>query len=111
MGTINERIKCIIDTLFDRNVSAFSRKTGIKLPTIKDIVGGRLNKPGFEVLEKILSADTLNISPDWLILEQGDMLRKSDNPANLDTLQNISIERLFSIIESQQRTIENLSRK
>lgn len=109
METINERIKCIIDLLFNGNASAFSRATGVKQPTLKDIVGGRLNKPSFEILEKILNAKTLNISCDWLILGQGEM-KKDSNP-NKESLEHITVERLLSIIESQQRTIENLSQR
>lgn len=109
MKTINERIKLIIDLKTNGNASAFSRLTGIPQATLKDIVGGRLNKPGFEVLEKILNVEALNISTDWLMLGEGKMLKGAKSIE--EDLKPVTVERLLSIVESQQRTIENLSRR
>lgn len=49
-----------------------------------------------------------NVNPDWLLREKGEMFVSSTESK---TQQPISNERLLAIIESQQRTIENLSRR
>ena len=79
---VNERIKCIVDECFDGNVSAFARAIDISQSTLKDIVGGRFSKPGYDVLEKILSAESLFISPDWLMKGKGDMITQNVNQTN-----------------------------
>lgn len=79
---VNERIKCIVDECFDGNVSAFARAIDISQSTLKDIVGGRFSKPGYDVLEKILSAETLFISPDWLMKGKGNMITQNVNQNN-----------------------------
>lgn len=49
-----------------------------------------------------------DVNPDWLLREKGAMFRKQ---SEMEESAPITNERLLSIIESQQRTIENLSRK
>lgn len=49
-----------------------------------------------------------DVNPDWLLREKGTMFRKQ---SEMEESAPITNERLLSIIESQQRTIENLSRK
>lgn len=107
MTTVNERIKLIVDTFFHRNGSAFAREIGIKQSTLKDIIGGRLSKPGYEIIEKILSANSLNISPEWLILGEGEMLKNF--PENSENLlkQSEKEERNNSIDELINQKIEN----
>lgn len=66
---------------------------------------------GIEPVLIILNSIT-DINPDWLLLEKGSMLRgEVASPINENDTTSITSERLFSIIESQQRTIENLSKK
>lgn len=48
------------------------------------------------------------INPDWLLRGKGEMFLDNNTPENAAP---ITQERLFSVIESQQRTIENLSKK
>ncbi len=43
-NTINERIKELVDKLYGGSVKALSDAAGINLYTMRDIVGGRLNK-------------------------------------------------------------------
>ena len=108
MNTVNNRLKCIIDELFDGNVSAFSRATNISQSTLKDIVGGKMNKPSCGVLEKIASVKTLNVSMEWLLTGEGEMYVPATPSESTNADDSSTIERLISIIESQQRTIENL---
>lgn len=43
MGTINDRIKRIVNELFNGNTSSFARQINVPQPTLKDIVGGKLS--------------------------------------------------------------------
>lgn len=84
MKTINERIKYISDTLFDGNVSAFGRHINVPQPTLKDVVGGKLSTPRFDLLEKIVNDKSLNINSEWLMTGEGHMLKNiSENSENL----------------------------
>lgn len=84
MNSINERIKHITNTLFNGNVSAFARQINVPQPTLKDIVGGKLSTPRADLLEKIVCDKSLNISSDWLLTGNGDMLKNiSENSENL----------------------------
>lgn len=112
METINERIRSIVSELFNNNVSAFSRGTDIKQTTINDIVGGRLNKPSFDVISKIYNANTLNISLDWLINGEGDMLKSNTTEQNTEqSLDNEERLKLLNMLESQQRMLESFTEK
>lgn len=102
---VNERIKCIVDECFDGNVSAFARAIDISQSTLKDIVGGRFSKPGYDVLEKILSAETLFISPDWLMKGKGDMITQNINQTN-EHGDNINAGRDISLDKSVKSNID-----
>ncbi len=78
MTTINERIKLLIEAL-GLNKNSFSTKIGVDSTVIHNIVSGRLTKPSFDVLEKILLSND-NINLEWLILGKSDKLFK-DNKA------------------------------
>lgn len=95
---INERIKHIVDECFDGNVSAFARAINVPQPTLKDIVGGKLNKPSYAVLEKIVNSTSLKISPDWLLSGKGEMIRQDVNQSgwgNINTASgNVSVEKI-----------------
>ena len=96
--TINERIKHIVDEYFNGNVSAFSRAIDVPQPTLKDIVGGKFSKPSYSVLEKIVNAESLNISSDWLLSEKGEMTRqyiKQSGWGNINTASgNVSVDKI-----------------
>ena len=49
-----------------------------------------------------------DVNPDWLLRGKGNMFREQFETVDIAPITN---ERLLSIIESQQRTIENLSKK
>lgn len=115
---IFDRIVYVIDKESKGVVSSFARKAGINPETLRSTINNRTSFPGFEVITKILS--TYNwINPDWLILGNMPIERiKSEETKNkLDSIEMYSAqndmreERLIAIIESQQRTIENLSKK
>ena len=106
--SVQERIRKIADDLFNGNVSAFCRAVDIKQPTMNTILGERQSKPSYDVLSNIVNAEALNISAQWLLTGKGEMFKSSSSKEEPAPITN---ERLFSIIESQQRTIENLSKK
>jgi bacteriophage CI repressor helix-turn-helix domain len=106
--SVQERIRKIADDLFNGNISAFCRAVDIKQPTMNTILGERQSKPSYDVLSNIVNAEALNISAQWLLTGKGEMLKSSSSKEESVPITN---ERLFSIIESQQRTIENLSKK
>lgn len=74
---IHDRIRTIIDTFFDGNISAFCKEIGVKQPTMNTIIGGRQSKPSYDVISSIINAEALNISADWLLSGYGEMIRKS----------------------------------
>lgn len=59
--------------------SQLAEMLGINPAGISHILAGR-NKPGFDLLQKILRRFP-KISPDWLLLDQGPMYRNEDDGA------------------------------
>ena len=86
MGAINERIQKIIDQYYKSNASAFCRDVGLHQGTINDIIGGRLNKPTTQTINKILTAYTGKINPAWLLTGEEPML-KTDTPNKSQTAE------------------------
>ncbi len=71
--TINERVKEIADKMCGGNISEMARIIDVRQPSLRDIVTGKLVKPGFEILNKIVDNSTLNINADWLLTGRGAM--------------------------------------
>lgn len=71
--TINQRVKQIVDELCNGNISELARIVDVRQPSLRDIVRGKLVKPGFDTLNKIIDNSTLNINADWLITGKGSM--------------------------------------
>ena len=72
-SAINQRIKEISNILFNGNISEFARKTTVNQPTLRDIVGTKQVKPGFDTLSKIVENST--ISAEWLLTGRGERLK------------------------------------
>lgn len=70
--TINERFEAIIQVLFGGNKRAFALGVGISPTVVENVVGARKGKPSFDVLEKVCA--NANISAEWLLLGEGEML-------------------------------------
>lgn len=105
-GSVNERIKAIIDDRFDGNVSRFGREVGIKQPTMSTILGARQNKPSFEVIQAIATASALfDLSLRWLITGVGEMYIDGEElPESDDAL----VRALLGTIKDQQKKIDSL---
>ena len=88
---VQERIRKIADELFNGNISAFCRAIDVKQPTMNTILGERKSKPSYDVLLNIVNAKALNISAEWLLNGEGDMLtQKKEAPktSSADTTKN-----------------------
>ena len=94
--TIGDRINGIIERE-GHTIATFAKKIGVPWTTIKNIVSGR-NAPGYDIMLKIINA------VDYLLL--GEELSKG-NQANLLKI----VERQNKTIESQQQTIDRLTKK
>ena len=80
MMSINERLKTIIEEQYNGNKRAFSIAIGVTPTVIENVVGSRQGKPSFDVLEKICA--NANISPAWLLMGEGDMLKSKCTPSD-----------------------------
>lgn len=73
-------------------VSTFARKLGISWTSANNIVSGR-NAPNYETIVKIIESFD-NIDANWLVMGQ-------------KGAKGTDAEKLYSIISTQQKTIEN----
>lgn len=73
--TINQRIKQIADKLCHGKISELAKVSGVNQSALRDIIGIKQRKPGFEILHKIVDNSTLNINGDWLLIGKGPMLK------------------------------------
>ena len=103
--TINERFAEILNT---KNISV---KEASVLIRKSEVYVRKLMRAGesFGIEPVLLILNSIeDINPDWLLREKGSMFRSQ---YNTEEPAPITSERLLSIIEIQQRTIENLSKK
>lgn len=82
--SINERFEQVIKTLYRGNKRAFAQAIGVSATVIENVVGSRKGKPSYDVLAKICA--NANISAEWLITGNGDMIRSS-NVGNKTVIQ------------------------
>jgi transcriptional regulator with XRE-family HTH domain len=71
---INTRFVELID-FKGLNNSSFAKSLGVFPSIIGNITGGRLGKPSFELLEKLVDAYP-DISAEWLLRGEGPMLKQ-----------------------------------
>lgn len=100
---INERIYQIIQKE-GITVSAFARKVGVGDQTIRGIVVQKRNKPGFELMQKIIKTfDWLDL--EWLMTGKGEMVK--DAKPDYHNIQQLGVEYLEFLKEKDQK-IEKL---
>jgi len=80
-GTVSGRILQLVDYFHQGNKTAFGRAADIQSGVLAGIVGGRESKPGFEILQKLLTAYPL-INPTWLLFGRGEMLNSEPHQTN-----------------------------
>ena len=76
-------------------VSTFARKLGISWTSANNIVSGR-NAPNYKTIVKIIESFD-NIDANWLVMGK-------------KGAKGTDAEKLYSIISTQQKTIENLQK-
>ena len=93
--SVKERLKKFAKTK-EKSVRAFETNCGLTNGYINDIVGGRLNKPSTQTLNKILTAYTGRINSAWLLTGEGPMLKddieKQSQSAECQECRNKEIE-------------------
>lgn len=100
---IQKRISEAVDAICGGNKSEFCRRIGRPAQAIKDVVGGKMSMPGFDLIYDILSSD-MGISPSWLILGEGEMLvnfpsEKSGPTVTIGNIQTVNIGNWGELVE------------
>ena len=99
--TINDRINGIIDKE-GHTIATFAKKIGVPWTTVKNIVSGR-NAPSYDIMVRIINA------VDWV---DANYLLMGEEPQKGGQTNLLSIvERQNKTIESQQTTIDRLTKK
>lgn len=95
-----DRLKQLIES---KGITPYelSIRTNVSQATLSRILANSTTKPSIRTVEVI--ADYLQVSREWLLTGNGEMLKTEERKGPT------SEDRLLSIIESQQRTIERLS--
>ena len=116
MGTtINERIKSVLEIVYQGNVTAMAKGTYIKRTTLNSIVGEKEVAPGFEVIKNLGEISSPRLSMEWLIRGVGDMFLSDDKGSSINSHNentNINdgdtINRLISLLEEKDCQINTL---
>lgn len=88
----------------EMSVAAFARKLGLADQTIRGIVIQRRNKPGFDILSKIIEIFP-HVSAEWLLTGRGVMIKSSS--AARPEADGVETE-LFQYIKDKDDKIERL---
>jgi hypothetical protein len=84
IGNVHDRIIQMVEHFGKGNKSAFGRVANIQSGVLAGIIGGRKNKPSFEVLQKILTGYP-TVNPTWLLFGRGEMLINDKVPTYEET--------------------------
>lgn len=99
MDELNKRVLSIMERK-QMTRSGFANALDISLPVLTHISSGR-NKPGLDLISKILSRFP-EISPDWLLLGNGEMLRELDAKIDFDA-ERALLESLKKELQAQEQ--------
>ncbi len=99
--------KRIIEVMVKKNhsKSSFAKAIDVSLPLITHVTSGR-NKPGIELIQKVLTVFE-DISPDWLILGNGDMYRSTFQMPDFSDIQ-AEIYRLKQSLQQQLGSLDTI---
>lgn len=103
MGII-ERIQKIMERE-GLNVASFARRVGVVDQTIRGIVVQRRNKPGFDLIVRILQTFAW-VNAEWLILGVGEMSKSEQE--NVSNQEQYSIKDLVMYLKEKDVKIEKL---
>lgn len=98
---INERIIMLIEWT-GKSIPKFAESVGLKKATVYLMVKDK-TKPSFETLVSILKVHS-KISPDWLLMNTGSMLRVENSIQNIVKEPSVNYE--SGIISILQRELE-----
>ena len=101
---IVERIQKIMEKE-GLNVASFARKVGVVDQTIRGIVVQRMNKPGFDLIVRILQTFVW-VNAEWLILGVGEMSKPEQE--NVKNSEQHSIKDLVMYLKEKDVKIEKL---
>lgn len=102
---ICERIKTLIESQ-NMNIAAFARKIGVGDQTIRGVVVQKRNKPGYDVILKIVQTfEWLNV--EWLITGKGDM-RKGAEPSGEESEPDMNMKLFLDYLRKKDEKIEKL---
>lgn len=101
---IVERIQKIMEKE-GLNVASFARKVGVVDQTIRGIVVQRRNKPGFDLIVRILQTFAW-VNAEWLILGVGEMSKPIQE--NVSNPEQYSIKDLVMYLKEKDVKIEKL---
>lgn len=109
IGTIAERLAKLIDHFAKGNKAAFGRHADIQSGVLAGMLGGRMSKPGFEILQKILTAYP-TIEPLWLLFGRGPMLtgEQPSSPSENDYVTIARFQEIESRVNKAQAYLEAL---
>lgn len=102
-NSIHERVDTLVRYFCKGNKTAFGRETDILPGVLASITGGRMSKPSFELLQKIMTRYPA-VNGDWLVLGREPMLK--DNI--IDVTHDPALDRsgLGDFIEASKRIDE-----
>lgn len=98
--TINDRFKLIIDKVYGGNKRAFSIAIGVNPTVTENIVGSRQGKPSYDLLCKVSSK--ANISEEWLLMGQGEMIKKKDSSQHISQISVPIIQKVTENVDTTQ---------
>ena len=105
----NMEIIEIIQQIIDHenlNISSFAKKIGVVDQTIRGIVIQKRNKPGYDLIVKILQ--TFNwVDPEWLILGKGEIQKANKGTGN-SVYDTASLKELIDYLKEKDDKIEKL---
>ena len=101
---IVERIQKIMEKE-GLNVASFARRVGVVDQTIRGIVVQRRNKPGFDLIVRILQTFVW-VNAEWLILGVGEMSKSEQE--NVSNPEQYSIKDLVMYLKEKDVKIEKL---
>lgn len=101
---IVERIQKIMEKE-GLNVASFARRVGVVDQTIRGIVVQRRNKPGFDLIVRILQTFVW-VNAEWLILGVGEMSKPKQE--NVNNSEQHSIKDLVMYLKEKDVKIEKL---
>lgn len=88
--TINKRVKLISEKFCNGNVSELARIVNLNQSALRDVVGAKQVKPGFEIIFRLVDNTVLNINAQWLVTGVGEMQKNkmvvSDNSLDINLL-------------------------